>query len=196
MKVLLGLLVCAASSWMATPMLAQVCVGTPVSDGQRMFGGRVLFPDGGTVFGPTGTFNVNGPASVEWNVDLFDSDIEGADMGFGVGVRLPYELRNLAIPICPVVGASYATIEDLDAIGIEVGAALGADLALTSTSSLLLYGLPELVISRFSVGDASETESDFVLELGGTVAAQRLHGTLLILLGDDTVFGVRVGITH
>ena len=183
-----------------TPLVGQVCVGTPVADGGKMIGGRVLFFDGGTRFGGMGTINPVGPLSFDANVDLIDPDAEGADMGFGIEGRGIYEVPDLEIPICPVGGLSFFTIEDLDVFGIVLGGAIGTATTLTPNSDLILHALPQLIVSRASIDnefvDHSETESDFALELGGTITGERLFGTLLVIIADEDAFGFRVGILN
>lgn len=184
--------------------MGQVCVGTPVVDSQKMIGGRVLLFDGGTTFGPMGGVNISGPLSFDANVDLIDPDAEGADMGLGLEGRGIYEIPDLNVPICPVAGVSFTTIENSDAFGIMVGASIGNEMALSSDADLILHALPQLVVTRVSrdfdingfEDSDSETNSDFVLELGGTVVGERLFGTLLILLADEEAFGFRIGFVY
>lgn len=172
--------------------LAQVCAGTPVADGQRMFGGRVILFDGGTQFGGMGTFNVDGPLSIEVNADLVDFD-DFDDMGFEIAGRGFYELANLEIPLCPMAGLSFFTVDELNVLTVSIGSGIGARVELSPNADMIFHGIPQLLLSRASIDDESETDSDFLLELGGTIAGERIFGSLLIYLGDDEAFGVRIG---
>lgn len=185
-----------------SPAEGQICVGTPMMDGQNMFGGRALFFDGGTRFGGMAGVNPAGPLSFDAHADLIDSDVEGADMGFGVEGRLIYEVPGLAVTICPVAGVGYSSIENADVLALTLGGGIGTETSLSGNTRLVLHALPQLVVSRASVDfefmgieeSDSETESDFGLEVGGTIRGERVFGTLLILLADDEAFGFRIGV--
>lgn len=180
---------------------AQACIGLP--QGSRGgFAFTVGFPEEAKSYGISGV-----GSSAEGNVFFGGSfgitsfDIEGVENEKHVGGSIAYEISPLApgASLCPILGAEYSWIEDLNTWSVPFGVALGKTMALEGGGSAITpYVLPQFLFVEVSLDEFTENDWFFGMAAGATFSFTNFFfgGFVTKVFEEDTdaVFGAQVGL--
>jgi hypothetical protein len=214
----LGVLIVAATG-AASSLAAQECIGLPLGSAQSALAGNLSFADNTTTIGGQFSHNAAGTLSLGGGAGIVMADGENGLAANGV-IAIDFPVTGLKSS-CLVSGIRYTTFSfssgfigfpgaefdaKLTGLVVPIGFGIGTSMPASPSTSLLLHGVPELLLARTSteietpVGSQSDsnTELAFGLILGGTLVSQRLFGGLAVeittLDGDsDVVFTINVG---
>ncbi len=192
----------------ATPAIAQVCLGIPMTMGQTAVGLTASFPENANAFGIDGRHKLTDQLvlGAGYTLGTYDEDAFGGEdipSSHTISVSGAYEFLVPTAPegpqlgLCPNVGAQYTTWDELTMYAVPVGVGVGTALELGQGSAVLApYVNPSLVFGKAKLDEAeSDWENDFGFTLGANVIVTNLHfGAAFSKIGDgDGVFGVRAG---
>lgn len=118
----------------------------------------------------------------------------GGDLRFG----LPVEGSELGFGLAGGLQLTFADVANL--IAVPFGVSIGADIG-NEDRSVILYGLPHLLVERIDIDDAfgggDETELEFGVELAGEIELTRqwwFHSILTIATNDDDNVELALGV--
>lgn len=212
-KSVAGLVAAFATVALANTAEAQICAGYPSSDRGFYFGARADFPEDLDSYGVEANYNFSGPLGVYagLNVLSVEDGTEGEDNSEDeLYAGVAFEAASLGLMIGPRVSAcGVAELrnvdfgDDLSYTEIPVGIGIGASLGIPMVEAAG-YVQPQVVFTRFSLGDESESETNFGIKAGAnlglglvTVGGEVRHMFIdddALTIHDETTFGIRVGI--
>lgn len=190
----------------ATPAMAQVCFGIPMSAGQTAVGLNAAFPEGANAFGIDGRHKLtdNLVLGAGYTLTSIDSDGEGdipSQHAFEVLGAYEFVVQGGAdgpqIGVCPNIAPQYAKQDDYSATLLPLGVGIGSSFPIGQTAVIAPYANPALFFGKYKVDDfESDWENDFGFTLGANVIVTNLHfGATYTKVGDgDGAFGVRAGL--
>jgi hypothetical protein len=192
------------ASMLASPAAAQICASFPTMERQFSFGASLGFPEGGDQWGVEASYNFLGPLAFFGGMDVFSAEggdesdetfYGGASFGADSLLSLPANLSA-----CLVGRVGYNGFEGGSSIQVPLGFGVGTTLSVTPTTPVMVYVIPQFIISRFSVDalDIDETETDIGLQAGGMAGFGMFFGGAevrhVFTDGGDTTFAIRAGI--
>lgn len=190
-----------AFSVVATPAVAQVCVGVPLGVGQTSLDLRAHFPDGANIFGARAANQFSESLAV--GAFIQHADVDGGDSQQAIGADVVFDLPIAALQdagasLCAAGGVSFTFQDDPRFIEVPFGVGLGASFDVGDGMAVVPYAFPHLSWQRVSFDGFSDSDTDFVLDLGANLIVDNLYFGIMIddVIRDhaDTTFGVRAGI--
>jgi hypothetical protein len=194
-----GAVVVLLLSILATPAVAQVCLGVPLGEGQTYGALRAQFPDGANRFGIKAANRISGPITVgvQYMLNSFDGDIDSRHtIGGEVSYDLPVAaLAEAGFALCPTAGIFYTSTDPGSSVVVPFGVGIGGNLEVGDGLGLAPYIVPGFHWQRFSNGTSS-TNTDFGFNGGANLLVNNLFfGAFIEKIGDfDLEFGVQAGI--
>ncbi|MGH7459661.1 MAG: hypothetical protein ACREMA_01370 [Longimicrobiales bacterium] len=207
----------------ATDLAAQECIGLPLTNQQSALVGNLTIADQTTTVGGQLSFNVAGTLTLGGGAGIVMAD---AGNGLAVNGLVAIDMPVSGLNSCLVSGAQFTSFSissvftgfpglDFEAKQslwvVPVGFGIGTTIPASGSSTLILNGIPQLLLARSRVEadlpvpvpapgiefNRSKTKLAFGLSFGATLVSTRLFGGLSVGLStldeSDTVFTISVG---
>lgn len=189
-------------SAVASPAVAQVCLGHPIGIGSTAAVATFGFPDHANSYGIGALHRVNDAILVSggYTMTSYDADVSAAHtIRGGVAYEIPLvAVEGTGISVCPNVGLGYTSWDELNGLTVPVGVGIGAGFPIMDNTAVVVpYINPQFVWNRMSYDGDSISDTDFGFTAGANLqVANLLFGVLFDKVGEgDGVFGIRFGYT-
>ncbi len=181
-------------------LVAQACIGMPQgSRGSLAF--TLGFPEEAKSYGLSGFASTDeGNVFLGGSFAIATDEYEDVDNQKQVGGMLAFEIESLTpgASLCPIIGANYGWIEELNLWSVPFGVALGKTLTLEGGGTALTpYVMPQFIYNKVEIDDLTDSDWFFGFSAGATFSFTNffMGGFVSKVFEEDfdEVFGIQVG---